>query len=63
MLGNVKLARVCPLAVKSTKLAKLPNPCNGNYEELRSERLNPERRKGGKGNESSRMGGEAVKLH
>jgi hypothetical protein len=60
---NDQLARVCPLVVKSTKLAKLPNTYNGFYGELRFASLNPERQKGGKGNESSRMGGEEVDLH
>ncbi|MEQ9229108.1 MAG: hypothetical protein RIF46_00385, partial [Cyclobacteriaceae bacterium] len=60
---NVKLARVCPIVVNSTKLAKLSNHHNCIYEELRSASLSPERRKGGRGNESSRMGGEAIELH
>ncbi|MEP4534120.1 MAG: hypothetical protein ABJ004_13605 [Cyclobacteriaceae bacterium] len=60
IVDNAKLAGVRPPLAESTKLAKLPNPCNGNYKELRSTSLNPEKRKGGKGNESSRMGDEAV---
>ena len=63
MNPNAQLARVCPPVVKSTKLAKLPNLRNGNHEELRNASLNPERRKGGRGTKSSRMGGEAVDLH
>ena len=53
MCANVQLARVCPLVVKSSKLAKLPNLRNGIHEELRSTRLNPERRIGERGKCSS----------
>lgn len=44
MRHNVQLSVVCPNLVKSTNVAKLPNPHNGIHEEVRSESQKPERK-------------------
>jgi hypothetical protein len=45
IIANDQIWRVATSFVNTSKVVKLPNPHNGNYEEMRSESLNPERRK------------------